>query len=333
VRLLVTGGLGFIGSNFIRFMLEKCNNIGIINVDKCSYGSNINNLQEYESDSRYRLIKGDINDAALLRELINGVDVVVNFASETHVDRSIANPWPFIESNVSGVITILETSRKYKPETRVVQISSDEAYGDATTGAFSENDRLTPSSPYAASKAAADLFVLAYHRTYKLDVLVLRSTNNFGPYQFPEKFMPKTIIRALKGLPIPIYGKGTNVRDWIYVKDFCEAIDLTLHKGKSGEIYNVSAHNSYRNIDVAKKILELLSLDHSLIQFVEDRPGHDKKYSIDATKISSELGWKPRYQFDAALKRTVEWYVNNRKWWELIIDENVLHSTPWKLKW
>jgi len=333
LEILVTGGLGFIGSNFIHYILEKYHNVRIINIDNLSFGSNPSNLIDIEQDKRYSFIKGDINDTALLSQVIKNIDVIVNFAAQTHVDRSIADPYPFFSSNTLGVVSLLETIRKIDNDIRFLHISTDEVYGDIEIGSFKEEDRLKPSSPYAASKAAADMFILAYHRTYGLDTIITRCTNNFGPYQFPEKFIPKTIIRAQMNMPIPIYGTGENVRDWIYVLDFCEAIDLLLQKGKSGEIYNVSAGNEYPNIEVVIKILKILNRPETLITFVEDRPGHDIRYSLDSSKLRKELGWKPRFSFDEALEKTVRWYIKNKWWWKPLVTEKVLHPTPWRLKW
>jgi dTDP-glucose 4,6-dehydratase len=300
--MLVTGGLGFIGSNFIRYMLNKYEDISVINLDKLSVGSNPANLKDIEMNKRYTFVKGDIADKQLVEKLNSKVDVVVNIAAETHVDRSIVNPWPFIQSNTVGAMT------------------------------FVEKDALEPSSPYSASKAAADLFALACHRTYGLDVVIARCTNNYGPFQFPEKFIPKTIIRASLNLPIPLYGEGVNIRDWIYVLDFCEALNLLLEKGKIGEIYNISAGNELKNIDVAKNILKIMGKSENLITFVEDRPGHDVRYSLDSSKIHREIGWKPKYNFKEALKQTVDWYVNNNWWWTPLITEKTIHTSPWKLK-
>lgn len=330
MKLLVTGGLGFIGSNFIRYMLTKNKDIKIVNLDKLSLGSNPANLKDIEKD-RYTFIKGDITDKQLVEKIISQVDAIINIAAETHVDRSIANPWPFIQSNTIGAITLFEAAKRYRKS--ILHVSTDEIYGDILKGSFKENDKLKPSSPYSASKAAADLFALAYKRTYGLDVIIVRCTNNYGPYQFPEKFIPKTIIRAFLNLHIPIYGKGLNIRDWIYVQDFCEALDLILEKGKSGEIYNVSANNELRNIDIVKKILEIMDKPESLITFVEDRPGHDLRYSLDSSKIRSELGWKPKHDFQEALEATINWYIENEWWWRPLANEQVLHPTPWKLKW
>jgi len=331
MKLLVTGGLGFIGSNFITYMLTKRDNIQIINLDKLSIGSNPANLRDVGKDERYQFIRGSVTDKKLVENLVSKADAIVNFAAETHVDRSIADPWSFIHSNTIGALTLFEAAKKYGK--RIVHVSTDEVYGDITEGSFTEDDRLKPSSPYSASKAAADLFAQAYHRTYNLGILLARCTNNYGPYQFPEKLIPKTIIKALHGLPIPVYGKGTNIRDWIYVQDFCEAIDLIVRKGKIGETYNVSAGNELRNIDVVKTILNIMGKPENLITFVEDRPGHDIRYSLDSSKIRKELGWKPKHNFKEALETTVSWYVKNEQWWKPLATEQVLHSTPWKLKW
>lgn len=331
MRLLVTGGYGFIGSNFIRLMINRYEDVEVVNVDKLSYGSNINNLRDIEKSERYKFIRGDICDRCLMERLIKEADAVVNFAAETHVDRSIANPYPFFKSNVEGVLSILEALRQNR-DVRLVHISTDEVYGDIAAGSFREEDRLRPSSPYSASKASADMFCLAYNRTYNLNIVIVRPTNNFGPYQSLEKLIPKTVIRALLGLKIPIYGSGKNVRDWIYVLDTCEAIDLVLRRGEAGEIYNLSAGNEVENIEIVRRILEIMGRDESLIEFVEDRPGHDIRYSLDSRKIRS-LGWRPRHEFDEALRRTVEWYVKNDWWWKQTVSEEIIHETPWKLRW
>jgi dTDP-glucose 4,6-dehydratase len=327
----VTGGLGFIGSNFIRYMLAKYENIQVTNLDKLSIGSNPANLKEIETDKRYNFIKGDITDKELVDDLVSKVDIVVNIAAETHVDRSIAEPWSFIHSNTIGAVTLFEAAKKHRK--RILHVSTDEIYGDILEGSFKEDDKLKPSSPYSASKAAADLFAQAYHRTYGLDIVIARCTNNYGPYQYPEKLIPKTIIRASLSLSIPIYGKGTNIRDWIYVQDFCEALDILLKNGKDGEIYNISANNELKNIDVVKTILKIMNKPEKLITFVEDRPGHDIRYSLDSSKIRTELNWKPKHNFEEALKQTVDWYSNNEWWWKPLATERTLHPTPWKLKW
>ena len=329
MKILVTGGLGFIGSNFIRHILSEHCDVQIINVDKMSYGSNPANLRDIEKDRRYRFVKGDITNKELMEKIVEQVDAVVNFAAETHVDRSIADPWSFFRSNVEGVLTLLETVRR-NDSVKFIQVSTDEVYGDIIRGSFTEEDRLTPSNPYASSKAAAEMFCLSYNRTYGLKINITRCTNNFGPRQFPEKLIPKTIIRALRNLPIPVYGTGRNVRDWLYVLDHCEAISLVLSKGKPGEIYNISSGNELQNIKIVEEILEILNKPKDLIIFVEDRPGHDFRYSLDSSKIRSELGWKPRYTFSSALKKTVRWYVENEQWWKPLASEKVLHPTPWK---
>jgi len=333
MKVLVTGGSGFIGSNFVRYILNKYSDIKVINVDALKYGSNPVNLKDIEDDERYSFISGDIADYELISKLIKDVDIIVNFAAETHVDRSISNPYLFLHSNVIGVFTILEALRKNNPYAKFVHISTDEVYGDILSGSFKEEDRLNPSSPYSASKAAADMFVLAYVRTYGLHAIITRCTNNYGPYQFPEKLIPKTIIRASMDLKIPIYGTGKNVRDWIYVLDHCEAIDLVMQKGEKGETYNISSGEEKTNLEVVKTILDLMGKDGSLIEFVEDRPGHDLRYSLDSSKIRKELGWKPKYDFEEGIRETVKWYLENEWWWKPLADEKTLHPTPWKLKW
>jgi len=329
----VTGGCGFIGSNFIRYMLHNYNNIEVVNVDSLSYGSNLNNLKDLQDDRRYRFVKGSINDFKLMSDIVKEVDAIVNFAAESHVDRSIAEPQSFFKSNAEGVLVILEAVRRYGGNVRMLQVSTDEVYGDILAGSFREEDRLKPSSPYAASKACADLLCLAYHRTYGLNVSITRCTNNFGPFQFPEKLIPKTIIRAMLDLKVPVYGTGGNVRDWIYVLDHCEALDVVLKKGGAGEVYNIAGGNELTNIQVVEKVLELLGKPRSLIEFVEDRPGHDIRYSLDSSKISRELDWRPKHTFEQALETTVEWYLENEWWWKPLADERTLHPTPWKLKW
>jgi dTDP-glucose 4,6-dehydratase len=330
MKLLVTGGLGFIGSNFIIQSLSNHPDYDIINLDKMGIGSNPDNLKQLEN--KYCFIKGDILDFKLVQEAVKDVDMVVNFAAETHVDRSIADPNPFMQSNIIGTFNLLEAERKLNKPLRHIQISTDETYGDIAQGSFKEEDRLKPSNPYSATKSAADMLCQAYHRTYGLDIIITRCTNNFGPYQFPEKLIPKTIIRAQKNLPIPVYGTGENIREWIYVKDHCEALDLTLRKGRTGETYNISSGNEFSVITIAKKILDILDKPEELITFVEDRPGHDVRYSLDSSKIRGELGWKPRHGFEEALRKTVEWYLENDWWWRPIVNEEILHPTPWKLR-
>lgn len=331
MKILVTGGLGFIGSNFIRYMLTEYDDVEILNLDGLLTGSNPANLRDLKDNRKYYFVKGDVADKALVDKLVKDVDAVVNLAAETHVDRSIANPDPFIHSNFIGAYTLFEVARRHNK--RILHVSTDEVYGEIPEESFKEEDRLKPSSPYAATKAAADLLGLAYYRTYDLDVVLVRCTNNFGPYQFPEKLIPKTIIRAILNLPIPIYGKGRNIRDWIYVEDFCDALDLLLRKGRRGEVYNVSAGNELENVQVVKMILKMMSKSEDLIVFVKDRPGHDFRYSLDSSKIRGELGWKPKHSFQDALKATVKWYVENEWWWKPLATERVLHPTPWKRRW
>jgi dTDP-glucose 4,6-dehydratase len=332
MKLLVTGGLGFIGSNFCRHIISKHHNYKLINIDKIGFGANPASLHGIEDNERYAFIKGDISNLQLLEKIINKVDAVVNIAAETHVDRSIAKPYAFLQNNTVGTFTLLEAIRKQKREIRLVQVSTDEVYGQALKGSFTENQRTDPSNPYSASKAAADMFVLAYCKTYGLDVSITRCTNNFGPYQLPEKFIPKTIIRALKDLPIPVYGSGTNIRDWIYVTDHCQAIETVLEKGATGEVYNISAGNEIPNVEIVKEILTTLNKPETLITFVEDRPGHDIRYSLDSSKIRSALKWQPRTSFPQSLESTVRWYVENEQWWQPFATEDILHPTPWRLR-
>lgn len=333
MRLLVTGGLGFIGSNFIRYVLSKYPDAEIINVDKIGTGANPANLRDIEGYGRYKFIKADIArvlDCRALKNLLNDCDAALNFAAETHVDRSIVDPRSFIESNAIGTFNLLEVERELGKPIRHIQISTDEVYGEIFSGSFIEESRLRPSNPYSASKAAADMFCLAYYRTYGMDIIITRCTNNFGPYQFPEKLIPKTIIRALKNLPIPIYGTGKNVRDWIYVEDHCEALCLILEKGRKGEIYNISSGNEVSVLEVVREVLKTLNKPEGLITFVEDRPGHDIRYSLDSSKIRRELNWKPRHKFIDALRKTVEWYRSNEWWWKPLATDEVLHPTPWR---
>ncbi len=311
MKILVAGGAGFIGSNFVRLMVERYNDDEIIVFDKLTYAGRLENLQDVRE--KITFVKGDIGNVKDL-EKIRDVDVIVNFAAETHVDNSIKNPEPFICTNIFGVYNLLEYVRKYDVK-QFIHISTDEVYGSIKEGSFTEEDRLQPSSPYSASKASGDMLCMAYHKTYSLPVIIVRPSNNYGPYQFPEKLIPKFILLALHDRPLPLYGDGTNVRDWTYVMDNCEAIELLIRKGKVGEIYNVAANDEWKNIDVAKLILKYLNKPESLLTFVDDRPGHDYRYSIKTTKIR-RLGWEPKVSFEQGLKKTVEWYVNNKWWWE-----------------
>ena len=332
MKLLVTGGLGFIGSNFCINALRQNPEYEIINVDKIGLGANPANLHAIENEKRYEFIKGNICDPKLLSKIVKKVDAIVNIAAETHVDRSISDPYTFLQNNTVGTYTLLEVMRKHNETARLVQVSTDEIYGDVTKGASTETDQPRPSNPYSASKAAADMLVHAYHKTYGLNVSITRCTNNYGPHQFPEKLIPKTIIRALKDMPIPIYGTGKNVREWIHVQDHCEAIDTVLQKGTPGEIYNVSSGNGISNIEVATKILGQLDKPQKLITYVEDRPGHDTRYSLNASKIKTNLNWKPKIPFAKGLELAVKWYVSNEPWWKPLITEEILNPTPWKTR-
>lgn len=331
MRILVTGGLGFIGSTFCNYIIQEHSEYQVTNVDKIGIGANPENLRNLEKENRYTFVRGDIRDSNLIIGLVKDVDAIVNTAAETHVDRSIRDPELFFENNTRGTLALLEAVRKCNNDATLTQVSTDEVYGESLEDSFTEKDMAKPSNPYSASKAAADMFVLAYHKTYGLKANITRCTNNYGPYQFPEKFIPKTIIRALGNLQIPIYGSGENIRDWLYVEDHCRAIDLALRRGQPGEIYNVSAGNELSNMQVAQRTLALLGKPESLITFVEDRPGHDMKYSLDSRKIRLELDWKPRYQFEEGLKATVDWYKSNQQWWKQLATEENLHPTPWKL--
>ncbi len=322
---LVTGGAGFIGSNFINYLHNNYEDY-IINLDKLSYGSNLDNIK---IDSRYKFIKKSIGDD--ITEIIDNIDYIINFAAESHVDRSIANPGSFVSENINGVLNLLECIRKSKNDPVLINIGTDEEYGDTIDGSFTEQDMLKPSSPYSASKAASSILALSYFRTYGIKTMVTRTSNNFGKYQFPEKLIPKTIIRNLLHLDIPLYGNGKNIRDWIYTEDNVRAILTVLFKGKYGEIYNISSNNELENIDIVEKIFDIMEKKGN-IKYVSDRPGHDVRYSIRSEKLKN-LGWKPEYGFMDALKLTVEWYINNEKWWKPLIGNNTLSEEPWKLKW
>jgi dTDP-glucose 4,6-dehydratase len=330
MKLLVTGGLGFIGSNFCRHILAEHPDYELINIDKMGLGANPANLQDIENNEKYTFVKGNVCNLKLLKKIISSVDTVVNIAAETHVDRSIINPQTFLQNNTVGTFTLLEAIRKNNPKVKLVQVSTDEVYGQALEGSFKETQQPNPSNPYSASKAAADMFALAYSKTYGLNVTITRCTNNYGHYQLPEKLIPKTIIRALKNLPIPIYGSGTNIRDWIHVTDHCTAIETVLEKGSPGEIYNISAGNEISNIEIAKQILKTLRKPESLITFVEDRPAHDIRYSLDSSKIRSTLNWQPKASFPQSLESTIQWYVENEHWWAQLATQDILHPTPWK---
>jgi dTDP-glucose 4,6-dehydratase len=330
MKLLVCGGAGFIGSAFIKNHLKHYAQDEIINLDNLSIGSNLDNLREIESNPNYHFVQADIKNYELINKFVKSADIVVNFAAETHVDRSIGNSKPFIETNVLGTHSILEAVRLN--DKTFVHVSTDEVYGDAKNKeSFTENDMLNPSNPYSATKAAADNLTLAYHRTYGTKCIVTRCTNNFGPNQFPEKLIPKAIIRAQKDLKIPLYGDGNQIRSWIYVLDHVTAIEAVISRGRPGEIYNIAAWNEITNRSIVEKILDIMNKSHNLIEFVEDRPGHDRRYSIDASKIRKETGWSPEYQFDHALNETVKWYVQNTEWWGPLANEKTLHPKPWTL--
>ena len=311
--ILVTGGAGFIGSNFVRLLLRRRGRARVTVLDKLTYAGNLANLAGLEKDPRFMFVKGDICNARLLDKLLPGVEIVYNFAAETHVDRSILAAGSFIRTDVLGTYTLLQKALEHKVG-RFVQISTDEVYGSIARGSFRESDPLLPNSPYSASKAGADMLVRAFHRTYGLPVLITRSSNNYGPYQHPEKFIPLFVTNALEGLPLPVYGDGRNVRDWIYVEDNCRAIDLVGRKGTVGEVYNVGAGEERPNIEIARRIVELTGADPALLTFISDRPGHDRRYSVAARRIRA-LGWRPATAFDAGLERTVAWYRRNEKWW------------------
>lgn len=319
MKILITGGAGFIGSNFVIYMMNKYPDYKIVNVDALTYAGNLENLSEIQDNPNYRFVKADIADSQAMEKLFSeGVDVVVNFAAESHVDRSILDPEIFVKTNVLGTQVLLGAAKKHGV-TKFVQVSTDEVYGSlGETGLFSEATPLTPNSPYSASKAGGDLLVRAYHETFGLPVNITRCSNNYGPYQFPEKLIPLMIANALNDKQLPIYGDGLNVRDWLFVEDHCSAIDLVIHKGRDGEVYNIGGNNERTNIHIVRTILEQLGKPDSLIKYVEDRLGHDRRYGIDATRITTELGWKPKHTFETGIKETIEWYLNNRTWWERI---------------
>jgi dTDP-glucose 4,6-dehydratase len=331
-KLVVTGGLGFIGSNFIHHIIQLRTDLKVTNVDGLLIGSNPANLRELKGNVRYRFVKGDLADRSFVRKVLRNSDFVVNFAAQTHVDRSIAQPEPFFESNARGAFNLFQSARENKI-TKLVHISTDEVYGSIDSGSFSEESPLHPSSPYSSTKAAADLMAQAWSMTYRLPVVTLRCTNNFGPRQHPEKFIPKIIIRALHGMDIPLYGGGRQVRDWTYVMDFCTAIELALERGVAGEVYNISAGNELTNRDVAERLLKQLSGTMAKIVEVEDRPAHDFRYSLDSKKAQQTLSWKPRHSLEDGLTLTINWYRENERWWRSLATKKVLSETPWKERW
>ena len=314
MNILVTGGLGFIGSNFIRLILGKYKEYRIINLDKQTYAGNPDNLKDIEKNPNYTYVRGDICDPTLVDSIMQKADHVVHFAAESHVDRSIEDASAFVRTNVLGTFTLLESARKFDVK-RFIHISTDEVYGSRERGSFKEKDILTPSSPYSSSKAGSDLLAQSYFITHKLPVIITRCTNNFGPYQYPEKLIPLFITNLLENKKVPVYGTGKNVRDWIYVLDHCKAVDFVLHKGVPGEIYNIGGGAERSNIEITKKIIGILGVDESMIEYVKDRPGHDFRYSLNCTKMH-KLGWTAEHGFNEGLESTVGWYVANRWWWE-----------------
>lgn len=315
-RFLVSGGAGFIGSNFVRHLLDSHPDYHVTVLDKLTYAGNLDNLLDVQDNPRYRFVKGDICDQPLVDELVPQCQVVVNFAAESHVDRSLLDPGAFLRTDVQGTYVLLEAARCHGVEL-FLQVSTDEVYGSIPEGSFLEADPLSPSSPYAASKAGGDLLALAYHTSFGLPVIITRSSNNFGPYQYPEKFIPLFITNAIDSEPLPIYGDGLQVRDWLYVLDNCRAIDLVIHEGSPGEVYNIGAGNEWVNIEVAKLILRLLGKPKDLMRHVTDRPGHDRRYSVDCTKVRA-LGWAPSRSHEAAMEESVQWYLDNQWWWRKI---------------
>lgn len=321
MKILLTGGAGFIGSNLIHYMIKAHPDWGIFNLDKLTYAGNLENLQYVAGNPRYHFVYGDIADSALVDRLFaeHHFEMVVNLAAESHVDRSIMDATPFVEANIKGTQVLLDVARRYGVQ-KFLQVSTDEVYGSLgfDDPPFTEETPLNPSSPYSASKAAADLLALAYFKTYNLPVIVTRCSNNYGPYQFPEKLIPLMITNALEDRPLPMYGDGLNVRDWLHVRDHCAALDLVLHKGRPGQVYNIGGSNERTNIEIVRRVVRELGKPESLITFVQDRPGHDRRYAIDASKLRRELGWQPAYDFEQGLKETIRWYCENREWWRKI---------------
>lgn len=319
MKVLVTGGAGFIGSNFVHYMLDRYPSYELIHLDALTYAGNLENLTSIQNNSHYTFVKGDIANQELVNSIFEkGIDTVVHFAAESHVDRSILEPEVFVKTNVLGTQVLLEVARKHAIK-KFVHVSTDEVYGTlGETGLFTEETPLAPNSPYSASKAGSDLLVRAYHETFGLPVNITRCSNNYGPYQFPEKLIPLMISNALSDKPLPVYGDGLNIRDWLYVEDHCSAIDLVIHGGKNGEVYNVGGSNERTNLQIVRTILQELDKPESLITYVQDRLGHDRRYGIDATKITTELGWQPKYHFESGIQETIRWYLDNQEWWKRI---------------
>jgi len=327
-RYLITGGAGFMGSNFIHYLLRTYRDIKVINLDKLTYAGNLENLRDIENEPRYRFVKGDVCDPQMVEPLIKESDVVVNFAAETHVDRSIMEAGSFVLTDVYGPYILLQAAQKHGID-RFVQISTDEVYGSIQEGSFSEEDPLHPSNPYSASKAGGENLVYSFYKTYGMPVVISRATNNFGPYQYPEKVIPLFITNALDGLPLPLYGDGMQVRDWLYVEDHSHALDLIIREGKEGEVYNIGAGNEVINLELTHQVLTLLEKPTSLIRHVKDRLGHDRRYSLNCNKIKS-LGWEPKYSFLQALRSTVQWYLDNQQWWRPIKERDDRYKTYYK---
>ncbi len=339
-NILVTGGAGFIGSNFVKYMLDKYENYRIINVDMLTYAGNLENLSDISNDN-YEFIKADIRDAQVIDEIFKkySINIVINFAAESHVDRSIEEPQVFLTTNILGTQILLDTAKKYwkknpndkydrefKEGVKYIQVSTDEVYGAlGQTGMFTESTPLSPNSPYSASKASADMIVRAYSETFGMPINITRCSNNYGPYQFPEKLIPLMINNCKNNKELPVYGDGMQIRDWLHVSDHCSAIDMVLHKGEIGEIYNIGGNNEKANIEIIKLIIDTLGKSNNLIKYVQDRPGHDRRYAIDNTKITTQLGWKPSYTFENGIKETIEWYLNNSEWLEGVTSGNYLN--------
>jgi dTDP-glucose 4,6-dehydratase len=314
MKLLITGGAGFIGSCFIRYIINKYPDYKVVNLDLLTYAGNIENLSDIEKNPNYSFVQGNICDSSLIRDLFSEVDCCLNFAAESHVDRSITGPEIFVETNIKGTLTLLQAAKEFNIH-RYLQVSTDEVYGSlGATGLFTEETPIAPNSPYSASKASADMLVRAYFETYKTPVLTTRCSNNYGPYQYPEKLIPLFISNLLNGGQVPVYGDGMNVRDWLYVYDHCSAIDSVLHKGRVGEVYNIGGNNEKANIEITKLLIKELGRDESAIKYVEDRLGHDRRYAIDSSKIQKELGWQPSVTFEEGIKLTIGWYLNNKEW-------------------
>ncbi|MCI1921422.1 MAG: dTDP-glucose 4,6-dehydratase [Liquorilactobacillus nagelii] len=326
MNLLVTGGAGFIGSNFVHYMLDKYADLQIVDLDLLTYAGNIHNLDDLKDNPRHTFVQGNIVNRELVAYLIKQyqIDAIINFAAESHVDRSILHPEVFVETNVQGTLALLDTAKKLKVG-KYLQVSTDEVYGTlGQEGYFKETTSLAPNSPYSASKASADLLVRAYFETYGMNVNITRCSNNYGPYQFPEKLIPLMTSNGMDGKKLPIYGDGKNIRDWLHVSDHCKAIDLVLHQGQPGEVYNVGGHNEHTNNEIVHLIIDQLGLSENEIEYVKDRLGHDRRYAIDPTKIETELGWKPEYTFERGIKETVDWYRNNEAWWRPLKERAAL---------